>query len=185
MTTGRVKISGFIHNIISPGLLCITEISLEALQKEVRDSVRAAFAEGTSKKLRVQWRVYFLFCDIYGLKPIPTSTEILCLYGQFLGRSFRSVESVKNYISGVKTLHYMLDIQFPLENKVQLELMLKGMSRKSSHMPNRALPITPQILNGMLNYLNLENAVDATIWCCISFMFFFSWQENQIWFQFQ
>ena len=66
----------------------------------------------------------------------------------------------------------MLEIQFPLENKVQLELMLKGMSRKSSRMPNRALPISPQILNGMLNYLNLENAVDATIWCCILFMFF-------------
>ena len=90
----------------------------------------------------------------------------------FLGKSFRSVESVKNYISGVKTLHYMLDIKFPLENRVQLDLMLEGMARKSSRMPNRVLPITPQILNDMLNYLNLENAEDATIWCCMVFMFF-------------
>ena len=84
-----------IHNIISPGLLCITEMSLEILQKEVRNTVKAAFAEGTSKHLRVQWRAYFLFCDFYGLKPIPNSTETLCLYGQFLGRFFRSMESVK------------------------------------------------------------------------------------------
>ena len=134
--------------------------------------MKAAFAEGTSKNLRVQWRAYFLFCEFYGLKPIPTTTETLCLYGQFLGRSFRSVESVKNYISGIKSLHYILDIKFPLENKVQLELMLKGMARKSSHMPNRALPITPQILNDMLKFLNLGNAEDATFWCCILFMFF-------------
>ena len=83
------------------------------------------------------------------------------------------MESVKNYISGIKSLHYILDIKFTLENKVQLELMLKGMARKSSHMPNRALPITPQILNDMLNFLNLGNAEDATFWCCILFMFFF------------
>ena len=82
------------------------------------------------------------------------------------------MESVKNYISGIKSLHYILDIKFTLENKVQLELMLKGMARKSSHMPNRALPITPQILNDMLNFLNLGNAEDATFWCCILFMFF-------------
>ena len=82
------------------------------------------------------------------------------------------MESVKNYISGIKSLHYILDIKFPLENKVQLELMLKGMARKSSHMPNRALPITPQILNDMLKFLNLGNAEDATFWCCILFMFF-------------
>ena len=81
------------------------------------------------------------------------------------------MESVKNYISGVKTLHYMLDIKFPLENIVQLDLMLKGMAR-NSHMPNRVLPITPQILNDMLSYLNLENAEDATICCCMVFMFF-------------
>ena len=131
-------------------------MSLKILQKIVRDSAKAAFAEGTYKSLRVQWRAYFFFCEFYGLTPIPTTTETLCLYGQFLGRSFRSVESVQNYISGIKSLHYILDIKFPLENKVKLELMLKGMARESSHMPNWALPITAQILNDMLNFFKLR-----------------------------
>ncbi|MCG8075263.1 MAG: hypothetical protein JAY75_03350 [Candidatus Thiodiazotropha taylori] len=157
---------------MSFGLSCFAEISLAILQKEVRDSVRAAFAEGTSKNLKVQWKSYFLFCKFYGQKPIPTSTETLCLYGQFLSRSFKSVESIKNYISGVKTLHYMLDIKFPLENKVQLDLMLRGLSRNNPHMPNRALPMTPLILMDMHSFLNLENAGDITIWCVLLFMFF-------------
>ena len=78
------------------------------------------------------------------------------------------MESVKNYISGVKTLHYMLDIKFPLDNKVQLDLMLRGMARKSLHMPKRALPITPQILKDMFG-LDPE---DSTIWYVILFTFF-------------
>ena len=66
----------------------------------------------------------------------------------------------------------MLDIKFPLDNKVQLDLMLRDMARKSLHMPKRALPITPEILKDMLGFLNLEDPEDSTIWCVILFMFF-------------
>ena len=66
----------------------------------------------------------------------------------------------------------MLDIKFPLDNKVQLDLMLRGMARKSLHMPKRALPITPQVLKDMFGFLNLEDPEDSTIWCVILFMFF-------------
>ena len=104
-------------------------MSLVVLQKQVKTSMKAAFAEGTHKNLRVQWREYFLFCNFYGLVPIPATTEVLCLYRQFLGRSFKSVESIRNYISGVKNLHLMLDVKFPGENLFQLDLVFKGLTR--------------------------------------------------------
>ena len=88
-------------------------MSVEVLQKEVKTSMKAAFAEGTPKNLKAQWRAYLLFCKFYGLKTIPATTETLCLYGQFSGRSFKSVESIRNYISGVKTMHLFLGIKFP------------------------------------------------------------------------
>ena len=92
--------------------------------------MKAAFAEGTTKNLEVQWKAYLLFCEFYGLKALPTTSDILCLYAQFLCRSFKSVESVKNYVSGVKTMHYMLDIEFPPQKLVHLNLLFKGLSRK-------------------------------------------------------
>ena len=39
-----------------------TEISLSALKTEVRQSMKAAFSDGTAKNLKVQWKSYFLFC---------------------------------------------------------------------------------------------------------------------------
>ena len=78
------------------------------LQKEVKHSMRAAFAEGTTKNLEAQWKAYLLFCEFYRLKALPTSSDILCLYAQFLCRSFKSVESVKNYISGVNNLIFRI-----------------------------------------------------------------------------
>ena len=92
--------------------------------------MKAAFAEGTTKNLEVQWKEYLLFCEFYGLKALPTTSDILCLYSQCLCRSFKSVESVKNYVSGVKTMHYMLDIEFPPQKLVHLNLLFKGLSRK-------------------------------------------------------
>lgn len=134
--------------------------------------MKAAFSAGTSRNLKVQWRSYFLFCKFYGLKAIPATVENLCLFGQFLGRSFKSVESVKNYISGVKTLHQVLDVKFPSENMYQLTLVLRGMARSCPHLPQKALPMTPQILQDMYKFLDVTKSVDATYWCVFLFMFF-------------
>ena len=131
-------------------------MSLEVLQKEVKTSMKAAFAEGTSKNLKVQWRAYLLFCKFYGLKALPATAETLCLYGQFLGRSFKSVESIRNYISGLKTMHLMLDVKFPEENLFQVDLVIRGIA------PNRALPMTPQILTEMYPFLDMLRSEDIT-----------------------
>lgn len=61
---------------------------MEVLQKEVKLSMKAAFSKGTSKNLKIQWRSYLLFCQFHGLKAIPATVETLCVYAQFLIRSF-------------------------------------------------------------------------------------------------
>ena len=150
------------------------------LQKEVKHSMRAAFAEGTTKNLEAQWKAYLLFCEFYRLKALPTSSDILCLYAQFLCRSFKSVESVKNYISGVKTMHYFLDVEFPAQQLVHLGLLFKGLARKNPHLPNRALPITPQILLDMFSFMDTSKPNDAIIWCAFLFMFFLMARKSNI-----
>ena len=43
--------------------------------------------------------------------------------------SFHSVGSIKNYLSGVKTLHTLLEIEYPKNNMTQLNLLLRDISR--------------------------------------------------------
>ena len=132
---------------------------MEVLQSKVRHSMRAAFSEGTSKNLKVQWRGYFLFCKFYGLKLIPATVETLCLFGQYLSRSFKSVESVRNYISGVKTLHQLLVVKYPSDNMFQLTLVMRSLARSHPHLPQKALPMTPQILQDMYKELDVSFSV--------------------------
>jgi hypothetical protein len=51
--------------------------------------------------------------------------NVLLLTSKFLSRSFKSVNSIKNYLSGVKLLHLYLDDDYPKFDEFQLKLTLK------------------------------------------------------------
>lgn len=119
----------------------VSETDLHLLHREVKESIKSAYAVGTFKNLRVQWQTFITFCYYYKLQPLPVSVNTLCLYSQFLNRSFRSVQSIRNYLSGVKTLHYILDFEYPTSNVFQLNLLLKGIMRQKQHIPRKAAPI--------------------------------------------
>ena len=74
-----------------------------------------------------------MFCKYFQINPIPTTVQVLCFYAQFLSRSFKSVNSIKNYLSGVKLLHLYLDDDYPKFDEFQLKLTLKGLARMNPH----------------------------------------------------
>ena len=56
---------------------------------------------------------------------LPPSVKTLCAFAQFLSRSFKSVNSIKNYLSGIKTLHILLDLNYPSDELIHLRLLLE------------------------------------------------------------
>ena len=107
------------------------------LKKDVKESTRATYALGTKKNLLVQWRAFLLFCIYFKLSFFPVSMCTICCYAQFLSRSLKSVDSIRNYINGVRVLHLYLDYPFPhLENFVY-KLLIKGLVKTKQHFPGR------------------------------------------------
>ena len=155
-------------------MFCFTDSHLCKLVKDTVVSKKAAFARGTYRNLKVQFTSYLLFCEFFGLIALPTSVDILSLYIEFLSRSFKSVASIQNYVSGVKTLHLLLGLNFPSEDSdwFCIKLLYRGIARLHPHRPRRALPITPEILLNMFNFLDISEPNDATYWCCFLFSFF-------------
>ena len=112
-----------------------------------------------------------MFCAHFNFQDLPAEINTLCLYVQFLSRSFKSVQSVRSYLSGVKTLHAILDIDFPKDNIFQLNLLLRGISREKQYIPRQAEPIIPVILLDIYKHLNLLKQTDAVFWCIVLLMF--------------
>ena len=97
-----------------------------------------------------------------------------------MSRSFKSVNSIQNYISGVKTLHLLAGIEFPSENWFSVKLLYRGLARENSHLPHRTLPITPDILHHMHTKLDMSNSVDVTYWCSYLFAFFLMARKSNL-----
>ncbi len=145
---------------------------MSQLGEDLRASNRRAFAEGSRKNLRIQWESFLLFCCHFGLVFLPASTLTLQLYVQFLSRSFKSVDSIRNYVSGVRTMHQILGFSLDKVNQFILNLTFKGVSRKPCHQVKQALPISPELLLKMYAVLDNSDINSSVFWCLFVFAFF-------------
>ncbi|CAG2228810.1 unnamed protein product [Mytilus edulis] len=153
---------------------------LEVLRFQCKDSAKHAFAESTYKNKKTQLESYFMFCIYFELMPVPATVHVLTLYAQFLSRSFKSVDSIKNYLSSVRYLHLLLDLEYPQFEAFHLRLVLRGLCRIKAHCQKQALPITPHILLQIYKKLDMNSAYDATIWCLFLHAFFLMFRKSNL-----
>lgn len=158
---------------------CFSEFQLQMLTKEVKSTMRHAYAEGSFNNLRIQWKSYFIFCEYFSLPALPARVDILCTYARFLGRSFKSVSSIRNYLSAIKVLHTILELDYPTAELIHLRLLLRGLARENPHVPKKALPITPEILRDIYNLLNFDTEIDNVYWAAFFIVIFYNEQKIQ------
>ena len=76
----------------------------------------------------------------------PTDGETVCLFAQFLARSFKAPQSIMNYVASVKLWHTLLDLIISLFSSIEFKLTKRGLFRIMQHTVRQASPITPEIL---------------------------------------
>jgi len=162
----------FTHHIDYSFLLTVTPPALERLDKDSRRSMRAAFRPGTEANLRTQLRSYLLFCNYFKLTPFPASPYVLRCFIQLLSRTFKSHQSIRNYVSGIKTFHSLLGHKTCAFTSIDVLLTMRGIAKLSTHHPRQKLPVTPDMLLNMHKHLDLDDSLDTTVYAAILIMFF-------------
>ena len=104
----------------------------------MQTSYSAAVTDSTAANRLRQTRTYLSFmlgrrCDPYS----PTLINIL-LYIQLLANSFKSVATVKNYLSGAKTFLTQQAAPTYLFSSPVISNLFKGLQRLSNHIPTPA-----------------------------------------------
>ena len=140
----------------------ISDEQFKELKQDLKGSNMSAYAVSTRKNLKIQWEAFLLFCFYFHLKHLPAETYTLQLYAHFFSRSFKSVDSISNYLSGVRTMHLLLGHTLDHLNNFLLNLFLKGLTRLKQHCIKQAEPIIPLILSRIHSILNMETA-DNTV----------------------
>ena len=143
-----------------------------SVKQTMKRTKKEAFATGTSQNLVVQWKSFFLFCVYFQFQPVPATIECVCLFAQFFSRTFKAVTSIQNYISGVRTLHALLEAPFHSADNIELKLTLRGLKRSKPHAVRQAAPLSPHILCKVHSLLDLTTPFDATLWALLLVAFF-------------
>ena len=153
-------------------LTFFSEIQLEGIREDLGLSQVSAFAPGTRLNLWSQWKAFIMFCLYFNFDWLPASQQVIALFAQFLSRSLRSIASVRNYISGVKLLHVLLDQPCRVFDDVKLSLAIRGMIRNKAHITRQALPITIDILCKIYSYLDMSMPNHVVFWSLFTMAFF-------------
>ena len=153
-------------------IIFVSDCQLQNLRQDLKTSTKAAYAEGSRRNLKVQWESFLLFCTYFSFISLPASTETLQLFAQFLSRTFKATDSIKNYIAGVKTMHLLLGFKVDHINNFILNLSIKGMAKLKPYCIKQAAPMTPEILFKLASVMDFKNPDSVVYWCLFLFAFF-------------
>ena len=143
-------------------------------------SRRAAFATGTMSNLRTQWTSFIAFCLYFNLTFLPASVNTVCMYIQYLSRSFKSIQSVKNYLNGVRVLHLYAGFEFNMLQLFEVKILLKGLTRLKQHRVKRAAAITPDILLDLFHVMDLDDPLVYACWVAFLMAFFLMLRKSNL-----
>ena len=131
-------------------LCVIAALELASLHQEVHQSRKAAFAAGTIRNWTTQWKAYFMFCIYFNFVILPSSTNVVCLYVQCLAWSMAAFNSIQNYVSGIRSLHYRLGLPFPSSptELFLLDSILWGLQWSNVYTIKQAAPMMPLHFEG-------------------------------------
>lgn len=140
---------------------------LRRLRSRLRKTKKRAFAEGTTRNNLVKWKAFDRFCNKFNLHEWPTSTNTICLFAQYLAKTFRSVKSIESYLYGVVQLHLFAGTTPPNLKDFQVKLTIRGLKRTLKHRVKQAKPMTPFLLQKIHALLNPANQKNIVFWAIL------------------
>ena len=86
---------------------------LQRLDEKVANSTLHGFAHGSKKNFKTHVNTYVRFCTYYGLDLFPADVMQSRRYVQYLSEFHKNVDSSKNYITGMRSLHEIFGFEPP------------------------------------------------------------------------
>lgn len=85
----------------------------------------------------------------------------------------RAVSTIRCYLAAVRHMHIMEGLPNPLEGKLRLDLVMKGIQRRNPRRKDTRLPITPVILRALRRELAKTPEMESRMmWAAICMAFF-------------
>ena len=101
----------------------------------------------------------------------PVTAHIICLFAQFLSYNLKSPQSINNCVTGVCTLHLLINQPSDL-NDFEWRIMYRGLKHSMKQTVKQAAPLTPLVLAQIHTVLNFKKRIDIVLWATLLVGFF-------------
>lgn len=153
---------------------------LSRLQHRVHHTQSSAFAAGTKANYQSHLNSYLCFCIYFSLVPFPLSCINLLPFLQLFSESVSSYQYVSNVLSTLKCIATMLGHNLDTVTTSNLSMFMAGLKRNMGNSVCQKLPLTPQMLLLMSQFVDMSNSFHLCVWSAILFMFFTFFRKSNV-----
>ena len=148
-------------------------IKLIQLDRNIKVSTKKGYQPGSSQNLRSYINRYLDFCLEYLLPPVLADGIQLRRFAQYLADmpTISAIETVKNYIWGLKTFHKLLGLPPPDTSEFLTTLQMRGLRLTLARPVRQAEPITPQILEKIFTQVDITSQEQVVAWTALLYCF--------------
>jgi len=146
--------------------------SIARLKKSYAVLAKQAFRPGTDSNHERQARLYLQFCQFHDLQPLDPPVSTMCYYITYLSQRFRSSNSVRNYVSGVKFLHNSSGAKCQALESFPIMCLLRATDTALRAPPHRKAPITPKLLAQLVHLTQDLGFLGPAVKVALLFCFF-------------
>ena len=130
--------------------------------ESARQTQAFLFAPGTKNNIRSHIKQFVLFCVKFQKRNLPADRDTLVAFFELYALT-ASYSHMKNVYSSLKFLHKSMNQAF-IEEEFQINTVLQSIKRKLANVPFQVLPITPQILKDLYNFIDINIPADLALW---------------------
>ncbi len=116
------------------------------LRGQWADIAKSSFRPGTNANHKRQATLFLQFCQHHKVVALNPPVDIVCCYITWLSTQFKSANSVRNYVSGVRFMHKQCNVECEAMDSFPVACLLRAIDITMRRPPHRMLPITPEIL---------------------------------------
>ena len=128
------------------------------------------YAKASARNVLSHIRQWLCFAIFFGLSSLPARTEDIIPFLELMALS-SGYDHIKAVLGSISFLHKNLGLSFQSDS-FQIKITLQALKRRLARAPNQALPITPEHLLKMYEYIDISNPQDLALWCAFLVGFF-------------
>ena len=136
------------------------------------------FAKRSRVNVLSHLRQLSLFCVGFSRPMLPVSRDTLLGFIELMSRT-SGFDHIQHIMSSIKFLHEFTGHHYPGDT-FEFKVLLRGLKRKLAKSPKQALPITPEMLILMYQYVDITKPSELAHWTAFLFAIRLLYRKSSI-----